>query len=281
MASTTDRISTFAASAGASLKSIVKILLTRRRGPDITAQQRLKPLIILGNGPSLRQTIDNHTPALLSHPTMAVNFAANTPEFFTLKPEFYVLADPHFTNTSDPNVASLISAINRADWPLTLLLPYGMNLPGLSNPRVTVMRFPAVGVEGARSLRSFAIRRRLGMPRPRNVMVCAIMCGIWLGFTDIFITGADHSWTRTLSVDSSNRVVTIQPHYYKESESEEERVASVYTDIRLHQILESFSIAFRAYHDIADFTSRNGINVYNASPGSFIDAFPRRQLPES
>ena len=274
----TDRITSATATAAKTLKGMAKIALSRRNGHGIKCKQRSEPLIILGNGPSLKQTIAESADAIRRYPTMAVNFAANAPEFRALRPDYYILADPHFADTTDPNVEKLYKNLAAADWPMTLIVPYGLKLPFFKNKGIDTVRFPALGVEGAEWLRHGAIRRQLAMPRPRNVMVCAIMCGIWLGFKEIYITGADHSWTRTLSVSDDNQVVTIQPHFYEEPGSEKERIASVYRDIRLHQILESFSIAFKAYHDIQDYASKNSISIYNATPGSFIDAFPRRQI---
>lgn len=233
----------------------------------------------MGNGPSLRQTIAQHSEMLRKGPAMAVNFAAVTPEFLDIKPEYYVLADPHFGNTTDPNVKRLIEALNNVTHKMTLLLPHGFNTSAFTNENLDIRHFPAVGVEGCRWLRHFAIRHKLGMPRPRNVLVCAIMCGIWLGFKEIYITGADHTWTQTLSVNDNNEVVSIQPHFYNEPTSEKDRVTAVYRDVRIHEILNSFSIAFKAYHDIADYATPNGIIIHNATPGSFIDAFKRKELP--
>lgn len=264
---------------GSSLKSIAKLATSSRKGKLLTKSSRHKPLIIMGNGPSLRDTMTDSADSLRTHTLMAVNFAANAPEFAGLKPEFYILADPHFADTTDSEVARLIRSINSIDHRMTLLLPLGFDTSVFTSPNLTVHHFPAIGIEGARALRDFAIDRRLGMPRPRNVLVCAIMCAIWLGFREIYITGADHTWTRTLSVNDQNVVVSIQPHFYTESGSEQERVAAVYRDVRIHEILESFSIAFKAYHDIADYARRHGIDIYNSTPGSFIDAFDRRPLP--
>lgn len=276
---TSKKISEAMSTLGSSLKSIAKLATSSRKGKLLTKSSRHKPLIIMGNGPSLRDTMTDSADSLRTHTLMAVNFAANAPEFAGLKPEFYILADPHFADTTDSEVARLIRSINSIDHRMTLLLPLGFDTSVFTSPNLTVRHFPAIGIEGARALRDFAIDRRLGMPRPRNVLVCAIMCAIWLGFREIYITGADHTWTRTLSVNDQNVVVSIQPHFYTESGSEQERVAAVYRDVRIHEILESFSIAFKAYHDIADYARRHGIDIYNSTPGSFIDAFDRRPLP--
>lgn len=259
-------------------KSIGKALLQSHRC-HIATGNRQQPLIIMANGPSLADTIRDHGDVLKSHPAMAVNFAANAPEFKHLKPRYYLLADPHFFNPcGDENVKRLIDNINSVGHEMTLFIPFGQDLT-LSNPKVTIERFNMVGAEGAKWLTDALYRSGRAMPRPRNVLIPAIMVGIKMGYKDIYLTGADHSWTRTLSVDDSNRVVTVQPHFYKDNDAEKRRVTSVYTNISLPQIIRSFYIAFDAYHRIADFANRHGINIHNSTPGSFIDAFQRSPLP--
>lgn len=259
-------------------KSIIKALLQSHRS-HITSEDRKMPLIIMANGPSLAQTITQYGPTLASHPTMAVNFAANAPEFKQLRPRYYVLADPHFFNPQgDDNVRRLIDNLNSVEHEMTIFIPFGQKLT-ITNPRVSVEYFNMVGAEGARWLTTALYRSGRAMPRPRNVLIPAIMIGMLLGYKEIYLTGADHSWTRTLSVDDDNRVVTVQPHFYKDNDDERKRVTSVYTNITLPQIIESFYIAFKAYHQIADFALRQGVKIYNSTPESFIDAFTRTPLP--
>lgn len=276
-----DKISTGITKSALTIKGIVKIATSPRKGAAIKKANRTTPIIILGNGPSLRTTLTDSADAITRYPTMAVNFFANTPEFYTVKPDYYVIADPHFSDMSDPNVRKLIDNLCHTEHKMTIIAPFGMKLPEklTGNTQLNVMRFPAIGVEGIRSITHTVYKRGLGMPRPRNVMVCAIMCAIWLGYKEIFITGADHTWTQTLSIDENNCVVSIQPHFYADSKEEKARVTSVYSNVKLHQILESFSIAFKAYHDIADFATTRGVKIYNSTPGSFIDAFERAPLP--
>lgn len=100
-----------------------------------------------------------------------------------------------------------------------------------------------------------------------------------MGYKEIYLTGADHSWTRTLSVDDNNRVVSIQPHFYADNSAEQQRVTSVYSNVTLPRIINSFYIAFNAYHQIAGFADRIGVKIINSTPGSFIDAFTRSPLP--
>lgn len=269
------------ASSAAMLKSLAKVaLLSRptRFDPGSCAGR----IVILGNGPSLNDTIRDHIVQLKALPLMAVNFAANAPIFKELKPQFYVLADPHFfLRPDDTNVAALYATLNTADFYLTLLVPVKYAAVAkrlITNQRIRLATFNFVGLEGPAWFERFVYNRGLGMPRPRNVLIPAIMCAIRLGFSEILVAGADHSWLRTLEVNDRNEVVSVQPHFYNEDKREQQRVRSEYTAYRLHQILYSFYVAFRSYFGIRRFADAKGVKVVNITPGSFIDAFERGSL---
>ena len=84
---------------------------------------------------------------------------------------------------------------------------------------------------------------------------------------------------KTLSVNDRNEVVSVQPHFYKEDEKESARIRQEYVRHPLHEVIESMMIAFRAYHTIQRYARRLGVEIFNATPDSMIDAFPRAQLP--
>lgn len=270
----------------ASIKTLVKVALQAKHCPIVRngadAPRGDRPLYIMGNGPSLRTNLDNNLELLERSDTLAVNFAANTPEFRVVRPKYYVLADPHFfRNISDKNVAALSESLKAVDWRMTLFVPAKSRRSAarmIGNPMVSVEGFNFLAAEGWKWLEQFMFRLRLGMPRPRNVLIPSIMIGIWLGYKKIYILGADHSWLKTLDVDSDNRVVSVQPHFYKEDSHEVERINRTYLDLKLHQVLESMTIAFASYHKINAYASRCGITIINATPGSFIDAFPRGSI---
>ncbi len=279
----TDNISDSLASFGAMLKGCVKILLQSRpvTMPQSAVVDGRKPLIIMGNGPSLRTTIDEYGSVLSTHSLLAVNFAANTPEFKQLKPSYYVLCDPAFFDSDgSDNIRKLWHNINAVDWPMTLFVPVSMRskLPVDQQSNLTVATFNPVGVDGPEWFERIVFGMRLAMPRPRNVLIPSIMIGLMSGFKEIYITGADHSWMKTLRVSDNNEVISVQPHFYEDDKSEHERVASVYRDVRLHQVIMSFYIAFNSYFAIERYARSIGVRIYNSTPGSFIDAFERRPL---
>lgn len=274
------------ATAAQSFKSITKILmLTKRASITNAADDTSHPLIIMANGPSLAKTLEHHADALRDAITMAVNFAASTEMFNLIKPRYYILADPHFfSNTeADQNLMRLYETLGAVDWPMTLIVPvkYAGMLPRpvQNNKNISVATINAVGIEGWKWLTRAAYSSGRGMPRPRNVLIAAIMAGIQMGFRKIYITGADHSWMQTISVNENNEVVSVQPHFYKDNDKELKRINTSYLHYPLHQIVHSFYVAFKAYHDIRAYADSRGINIYNATSGSFIDAFDRRELP--
>lgn len=265
-----------------SLKSLAKLALQSR--PVRVPQAEHPAIVILANGPSLNDTMARHTDILKNSVTMAVNFAANTDMFFDLRPRYYVMVDPvFFGDDSVANIARLRQHLAAVSWPMTIFVPrrFIKAVPASikANPNISTAGLNTVGIEGWQWLKNFAYSSRLGMPRPRNVLIPAIMAAIAMGYKEIYLTGADHSWMKTISVDDNNNVVSVQPHFYKDNEAELRRVDTTYRGLRLHDVVESFAIAFRSYHTLARFAARQGISIYNSTPGSFIDAFERRPLP--
>ena len=279
-----DKIVSTLQSLGASFATLLKVVLLSRKpsgGNSCKDMDRRKKLIILANGPSLRKVLDEDASILSKHDLLTVNFMPLTSDFHAIKPCMHVLADGlFFAKEKQGNVRELWEALAKVDWEMTLWIPVGKGDKDIiSLPEcVTVKYFNLTPAEGLPSLTHKLFDLGLAMPRPRNVLIPSIMIGIREGYKDIYLCGADHSWSRTLWVDEDNLVVTVQPHFYKDNEKEHKRVESLYKNIRLHEIFRSFSIAFRSYWDIKRYAERKGVRIINATPGSYIDAFPRSKL---
>lgn len=276
-----DVISVFFSKTGQTLASIAKIILLSKFG-KISKSGIGEDIVILGNGPSLNTTISESAEFLALHKKLAVNFACNAPVFFDLRPEYYVLADPHFFASDAENVISLWSNLAKVDWQMTLFIPFKKNSSRLielaSNKNIRIERYNLTPIEGFKGFCHKVFRSGLGMPRPRNVLIPSIMLAIAAGFKRIYIAGADHSWMKTISVNDNNEVVSIQPHFYKENEQEKKRVNTEYMHYPLHQIVYSFYVAFKSYFEIKAYADSIGTEIWNITPGSFIDAFPRKKL---
>lgn len=272
----------FLTTLGSTLAGCAKIVLLSRKCKNTPRAKEGEEIVILGNGPSLNDTIANNPRFLQERALMAVNFFANAPIFTQLKPQFYVLADPHFfVATENDNVRALWENIRKITWDMTLFVPAKSKMPNINNTHLRIATFNMTPAEGFKWFENFAYTAGLASPRPRNVLIPSIMNAMRCGYTKIYIAGADHSWTKTISVDNENHVVSIQPHFYKEDDKELKRIRKDYLNYPLHQILHSFSVAFRSYHIIQRYATRKGIAIINITPDSFIDAFPRAIISDN
>ncbi|NJL74615.1 MAG: hypothetical protein HC892_05805 [Saprospiraceae bacterium] len=119
------------------------------------------------------------------------------------------------------------------------------------------------------------------MPRPHNVLIPSLMLAINIGFKEIFVVGADHSWLEELTVNENNEALLHQKHFYDEESSKPEYMYRQGKRPRkLHEILEKFMLSFRAYFDIREYSESKEVQIWNATPKSYIDAFERNTLPK-
>lgn len=280
---TVDKIQKTVGQAGATLASLIKIILMSGR-PSPRSSERKDTIIIMGNGPSLRDAMHNDLDVLMSYPRMAVNLSALAPEFRQLRPDYYILADiAFFVKEKTGKVPALWDALASVDWPMTLFLPASARrMPEVKRlPRcVTVKYYNLTPAEGFAPLMRPIYDLGLAMPRPRNVLIPSIMSAMREGFRRVVLIGADHNWSKTLWVTERNKVVSIQPHFYKDDDKELRRAEEIFSKVRLHEVYENYAIAFRSYHNLKAYTDRRGVEIINATPGSFIDAFPRKNLSE-
>ena len=130
------------------IKSMAKAVMHSRKGLPFKGI-RHDSIIIMGNGPSLNDLIEKKLPLLKENTTMAVNFAALSEAFFSIKPACYVLADPHFFSNPEPgsNLYTLREAFRRIDWPITLYIPVGADARPYMRPTVSIRRINADGIE--------------------------------------------------------------------------------------------------------------------------------------
>lgn len=261
---------------GATLASMARVVLMSHgkvvKYPDLSQGS---DLVILGNGPSIVDLLTRGAAFLAGKSSMAVNFSLNSDLIFNHQPQLYILADPYFfTGTHDERVRQLWSNINKVSWGMTLFIPYGRKVDAmLDNENISVKRFHMTPIEGFKAFTHTSFKLGLGMPRPRNVLITALMVAVASGFKRIYLAGAEHSWLKDMVVDDNNRLGVALPHFY---ENNEEKVHVHYMNKTLAEELESLRIAFNSYQEIrAYIDTLHDVRIFNITPGSYIDAFDR------
>lgn len=278
-----DKIQKGAAQFGATLASFIKIPLMSGR-PTPACKDKKGTIIIMGNGPSLRDAIEKDADVLQKFPRMAVNFSALTPDFQQLRPNYYILADiAFFAKEKRGKVPALWETLSAVTWQMTLFLPASarkMDEVKRLPQNVMVKFYNLTPAEGYKCIMHPLYDSGLAMPRPRNVVIPAIMNSMREGFGRIVLIGADHNWSRTLWVTDRNRVVSVQPHFYKDDDAELRRAEEIFSNVHIHDVYENYAIAFRSYFNVKAYADARNVEILNATPGSFIDAFPRTKLEE-
>ncbi|MBN2484729.1 MAG: hypothetical protein JXB34_02025, partial [Bacteroidales bacterium] len=258
-----------------------------------SSKTKADELIILGNGPSLNDTLIKGENFFPGKSFMVVNGFATSDIYEKMKPEYYIMADPQFWNDNNPvasankicnDVRSAI--ISKTTWPLYFFLPYEAKKSGniikqfKTNKNIKIIWYNKTTVTGLTGLSKLLFRLRLGIPRPQNVLIPALIVTINMGFKKIYIAGTDHSWHEDLVVDNNNNVCYRKTHFYNNGTSELIIIKDIFTGkpIKLYQQFESLAITFRNYHIIEDYAATRNINICNISEKSYIDAFKRIEI---
>jgi hypothetical protein len=271
----------FAAAVGSlwnALLSVGKtIVFSRWRTGGIERIERpADELVVLGNGPSLKGFLEEKSAFLTGKDLLCVNYAAESPRFEELKPRYYVAVDPVVYRDGEIERA-FGNLARKTAWELHLFVPSryrkmtGWREAVRGNPHIRVHLINITPVEGTEAICFPLYRARLGMPRPRNVLIPALMCGLWTGYRTLYTVGVEHTWHLQLHVDEQNRLMIDDRHFYDTGGDTVRR----HGRFRMDTLFRSLYIVFASYHTIERFSRRLGARIFNITDGSFIDAFER------
>lgn len=274
--------------------SALRILLQSDFIGIVPHETQTKPLLILGNGPSLNDTLKNNPAATLhGFDLMAVNAAACSEQFSALQPKLYILnAVTYFQDDSELSPFyiqaknDLFKSIKeKTTWDMTLLVPFraknsiDFQMLIKSNLNLNVSYFNQTPVEGLNFWSHRWYNLGWGMPRPHNVLIPGIMVGIRLGYKTIGMVGADHSWLADLSVNENNEALLRHVHYYATDGTQPMKVEDrIDRPRKLHEIIHKFYLSFKGYWQIKAYAKVKHVSIINASSTSMIDAFDRKTL---
>jgi len=247
-----------------------------------------KEIVIIGNGPSLKETLEKSFTFFEGKSKMCVNSFVLTDYFEKLKPEYYIFADPgFFIEEPVPATLELREKIKKAladkvKWEMTVFLPVKTDFFAeiqKQNKNFKVVYFNKTKTPGFQWFRHFLYNHRLGMPPVENVMVAGVMLSIHMGFSKIFLAGADHSWHENIVIDKNNSVCFYDVHFYDKDKSDVKLVPVIHpitkTSVKAEDVFFALVKALRSYTLLEKYSKTKGAKIYNASPKTYIDAFER------
>lgn len=283
-----DGMQNFLKKFGESILALIKVIWLSRFRTEIKALETDRDLIVLGNGPSLSESIENGAEFLKNKDLVCVNWFPLSSLFERLKPTTYITAAPElWINNLDGEYVKKRDALfkeigKKTNWPLRFYIPFSARKSGSwkslisGNSNIEIIYFNETGVEGFKCLKFWFFKKNLAMPRPHNVLIPAIFNGINLGYRNIYLWGAENNQFLEMSVDDNNNALMSHKHFY-DSATAKPRIMKKkgHGKRHVHEILHKFMLSFEGYHILKEYARSRGVKVINKTPASMIDAFDR------
>ncbi len=274
------------------LLSILKILLLSSRGVKrLKREEKVSDCIVLGNGPSLKETLNQHLELIQQRDCVCVNFFWKSEYYTLVKPRYYMISSANYwaTGKIDQNNEGRLQTFNaiaeKTDWDMTLYVPAVAKKHSSwrkkldLNPHISIMYVNITPIDGFFTFVNWALKRNLGLPRPHNVLVPAIKTSIDVGYKNIYVVGADHSWLKDLFVAKDNQVYLTHKHFYDKKTLPNVMYEGTTNEVwNIANVLMKFVYSFQSYYVLNRYAPKQGSKVYNATPESYIDAFERKPL---
>lgn len=284
------RSSHFLAQCMAVIVSMMKIIVRSRFGLKLP-QTTNTTCAILGNGPSLRQSLAEDLEFMKNTDLFCVNNFIQSDEFAVLKPQNYVLLDSYYSyfdglihNRED--IRKTYDKFMDVSWPVKVYVPYTWHKSfwvtsiSKANANVRFYYFNYVITKGFSWFRHFIFKNNLGMMQCENVLGSSLFLAINSGYQEVYLFGADHSWHEQYTMQD-NRILLTDRHFYDKSEVQARVIKdpnNLNKKVTIADLFLSLHKAFRAYHVIAAYAATRGTRILNASAKSYIDTFERVKI---
>jgi hypothetical protein len=265
------------------LISLVRLIGTTHFRATHKIDRKSEKCIVMGNGPSLLDSLEKNQENLFMIDLIGVNFMAITPEYEKYKPSIYVVCDPFFwsENISEEIMAKMkyfySQLIKKTQWEIQLYMPHQAKNKKIEsllsqNTNINIYYYNKTKIECHKWLKHYLYSRQWGMPRAENVLVAAIMLAIYSDYKEIYIAGADSDYIRNFWIDEKNRLRIYDMHYYEGDNKD------VIIPYRIDEICISSYYMFKSYLDINQYAVYRNIKIYNTGLYSFIDAFEKKNI---
>ncbi|MBO4922843.1 MAG: DUF115 domain-containing protein [Bacteroidales bacterium] len=273
----------FSSNLASTIVSLLRICVLSKVGAAIKSRKysQLKlhdNCVVLANGPSLKSAIEEGIDCLEESDVFCVNLFFKSDAFWIIKPRFYFVVDEQFFDPTydrtKEQVREMREALTKIDWEMYLVTsPTVVNagiLSNLNNNNIKVIRMNSTAADGFSWFKKLVYNLNLGMPRCQTVTNFAIMAAVNLHYSNVYLYGADHSWTRDLMVDDNNVTCYGDRHVYNT------QLSVIKLDYSISELLHDFANMFESHKTINEFALYKGVNIINCTKGSFIDAYKRK-----
>ena len=247
-----------------------------RKFKKININRKGDTCYILGNGPSLKEELDNNIELFCENDVIVINTMCKSEFYKVIKPKFYILLDPICFDPTWSEYDAVVEGLLNTDWDMFLFLPINLcpkeyHMQFAKNPRLKVVLFNYTRIVGFSNISFFLYKHGMGMPYLRNVMTQAIMCAINKGYKKVLLYGADHSWTRDMDADENNRIFIKDRHFYEED-------VKRYLPVGMYrEYLYQHYVTFLSHFIMNNYSKYRGARVINKTRFSFIEEYDTQE----
>ncbi|MBP6385392.1 MAG: hypothetical protein KA313_08875 [Pseudarcicella sp.] len=267
-----------------SIVSIFKIIFWSKFKVQKSTTKQKNSCVILGNGPSLKYSLDNHLDFIIQSDVFCVNLFSNSSYYKTLKPQNYLLLDGAYLKPNH-ELASLAvqHLIQDTSWEMSLFVPNYFSKSEYfvsemaKNQCIKIVYFNYVIFEGFDWLKFWIFKKGWAMPQCQNVLNASVFNGVNCGYEKVYLLGADHTWHETLTLNENNEIIADDTHFYGNKTYQINQIVSLEESYMAGQFL-SLHKAFKSYEVTAKYAIYRGIKVINASKRSYVDVFEKIKL---
>lgn len=246
--------------------------------------------IVLANGPSLKTSLEKHPDFFKKHPLVCVNTFAASELFTVLKPSYYVMIDPLFWKRETEAINETFKCLaEKTDWTLYLMVPKHAIKEKVftdlkkRNSNIQLTPYNYTVFKGFSSIAHWFYKKNLAMPQSSNVTITSLFLSVNIGYKEVYLVGADHTWHENLHMGEDNVLYNKVTHFY-ENDTEVKYVRFYKGSMpengtqKSYEFFTMWSKTFYGYFVVNDYAKKHNCQIYNASEVSFIDAFDRIKL---
>jgi hypothetical protein len=260
--------------------------LLRGKRSTLADANKDKPVLIMGNGPSLKEIdVECFKKNCL---VCCVNFfPCQSEQFGLLKPEYYCAIDPtFFADESSLNKATLkrrndlMETFQKVNWPLKIITLQGKKFP-VDNQYISYEYLSGNGLcaEYAKKYIHFLYRNNLAVCGLQNVMIAALNYFVLKKFDLVYLAGLDMSEFRSFSIDKRNHILAEYQHFYGNEyvDVTEERQKTG----EFYKRMKAYTKMFEQFYFLKEFADKQGTTVYNLTVNSYVDVFEKKDWKEA
>ena len=257
--------------------------------PNIPIQKQ--KILLLGNGPSIRESIDKVIASRSKYDLLMVNNAPLSDSFYNLRPEYLCIIDSMYWLDLDSlnpvisnNIERFFSQLNQVNWPLNVFVPeISKNIVSqrIANDNITITAMSSAQYDFD-SLFVARLALLAGFSPPRvNVLVSSIHAIIGLGYLEAKILGAEMDRIKSLEVDQLSNQTSFNIEYFYNDKGVQFSFQNKRKNCKglpVHIRFSREASTFKWFALLAQFARHKGVALSNASSYSLIDSIDRGHL---